>query len=51
MMYCYFFIELFSLEAYFIDYPVLKTYVLKTHLTISCSKSIIKVLKQDVNYV
>ena len=47
----YFFMEFLSLKADFIDYRLLKTYVLKAQLKITCSKSIIKTLEQVVNYV
>ena len=50
-MYSYFFMEFLSLEADFIDCRLLKTYVLKVQLTITCSRSIIKALEQGVNYV
>ena len=47
----YFFMEFLSLKADFIDCRLLKTYVLKAQVTITCSKSIIKALEQVVNYV
>ena len=49
-MYSYFFVEFLSLEAGFIDCCLLKAYVLKAQLIITCSKSIIKALEQGVNY-
>ena len=42
--------ELLSLEADFIDSRLLKVYVVKSQITITCSKSIIKALEQGVNY-
>ena len=43
--------EFLSLKADFIDCRLLKAYVLKARLTITCSESIIKSLEQGVNYV
>ena len=43
--------EFLSLEADFIDWCLLKAYVLKAQITIPCSKSIIKALEQGVNYI
>ena len=40
-----------SLKENFIDCRLLKTYVLKAQLTVTCSKPIIKALEQVVNYV
>ena len=40
-----------SLKADFIDVRLLKTYVLKAQLSITCLKSIMKALEQVVNYV
>ena len=42
--------EFLSLAADFIDCRLLKAYVLKAQLTITCSKSIIKALEQGINY-
>ena len=42
--------ELLSLEADFIDSRLLKAYVVKSQITITWSKSIIKALEQGVNY-
>ena len=45
----YFFMEFLSLKTNHIDCRLLKSYVLKAQITITCSKSIIKVLEQSVN--
>ena len=47
----YFFMELLSVKADFIDCCLLKAYELKAQLTITSSKLIIKALEQGVNYV
>ena len=43
--------EFLPLEAYLIDCHLLKAYVLKAHLTITCSKSTKKALEQVANHV
>ena len=50
-MYSTSFMEFLSLGTDFIACRLLKAYVIKGQLTITCSKSITKALEQGVNYV
>ena len=42
--------EFLSLKTNYIDCRLLKAYVLKAQLTITCSKSIIKALEQGIMF-